>query len=82
MAALLSPETRSRFARSAGALLGMPAILAAVDAEVAATFAEHPALPQTEQSRRVLWGLAFPQLSAAALHPSAAAQLQQEAKHA
>lgn len=71
MATILPAETRQRFARSAAALLAMPAICAAIDAEVEATFAEHPALPATEQARRVLWGLAFPQLSQLALPESA-----------
>ena len=83
MTALLSPDQRSRFARSAGALLAMPAICAAVEAEVEATFAEHPALPQTALARCVLWGLAFPQLSQSALTSSAAqTQTQTQQKHA
>lgn len=83
MPALLSPDQRSRFARSAGALLAMPAICAAVEAEVEATFAEHPALPQTAQARCVLWGLAFPHLSQSALTSSAAqTQTQTQQKHA
>lgn len=70
-APLLPTELRIRFARSAGVLLAMPAICAAVDAEVEATFAEHPALPRSEAARRVLWGLALPQLSQAALAATA-----------
>jgi hypothetical protein len=65
--ALLPADQRARFARSAGAMLAMPALIAAVDAEVEATFTEHPALPRTEPARRILWGLALPKLSQAAL---------------
>lgn len=63
---LLSPSTRARIARSTAALLAMPELLALVDAEVAATFSEHPALPPTEQARRILWALALTQLNQAA----------------
>ena len=82
MDAILSTEQRSRFARSAAALLAMPQICAAVAAEVEATFAENPALPRTEEARRVLWGLAFPQLSQVALTHSAAPKPQTESKTA
>lgn len=69
--ALLPPEHRSRFARSAAALLGMPQLCAVVSTEVEATFAENPMLPRTEEARRVLWGLALPHLFNGAPAPSA-----------
>ena len=50
-------------ARSAAAMLSMAPLLEAIDAEVAATFSDHPTLPQTEQARRILWALALPQFS-------------------
>jgi len=61
----LSPDTRSRIARSTAAMLAMPQLLAAVTAEVDATFAENPALPPTEQARCIVWALALPMLAAA-----------------
>lgn len=60
---LLPADTRSRFARSTAALMAMPELVAAVEAEVEATFAEQPMLPRTAQARCILWGLALPQLS-------------------
>jgi len=61
----LSPATRSRLARSTAAMLAMPQLIAVVSAEVDATFAENPALPPTEEARRIVWALALPQLSQA-----------------
>lgn len=62
----LSPDTRTRIAHSVAAMLAMPQFLACVAAEVDATFAENPALPPTEESRRIVWALALPMLSRAA----------------
>lgn len=59
----LSPDTRRRIAFSVATMLAMPELLAAVEAEVAAVFQENPALPMTEQSRRLVWAMALPQLS-------------------
>ncbi len=59
----LTPETRARIARSTAAMLAMPQLLAVVSAEVDATFSENPALPPTEQARRIVWAMALPQLS-------------------
>ena len=59
----LTPETRSRIARSTAAMLAMPELLAAVTAEADAVFSENPALPPTEESRRIVWAMALPQLA-------------------
>ena len=59
----LTPETRARIARSTAAMLAMPQLLDAITAEVEATFNEHPALPPTEQARRIVWSIALTQLS-------------------
>lgn len=72
-APLLPREQRLRFALSAQALLGMPELCAAVEAEVEQTLEDHPELPRTEKTRRVLWGLALPRLSQAATEAAAAA---------
>lgn len=59
----LTPETRARIAQSTAAMLVMPQLLAAVSAEVDATFNENPALPPTEQARRIVWAIALTQIS-------------------
>lgn len=58
-------EVRARLACSTAAIMAMPQLLDAIETEVAATFAEHPTLPQTEQARRILWALALPKFSGA-----------------
>lgn len=71
-APLLPAEQRLRFALSAQALLAMGVLLAAVETEVERTLEDHPELPRTEKTRRVLWGLALPRLSQAATEQATA----------
>ena len=66
--ALFPPDVRTRLACSTAAILGMPELLEAIDGEVALTFAEHPTLPKTEQSRRILWALVLPKFSETAVN--------------
>lgn len=75
---LLPKEQRMRFALSTQNLLGMPELYAAVEAEVEQTLEDHPELPRTEKTRRVLWGLALPRLSQAATEAVAAADANQK----
>lgn len=77
---LLPAEQRTRFAQAAGALLAMPSLFTTVETEVETTLEEHPELPRTERTRRVLWALALKHLSqTAAAFATASTQTQNEA---
>ncbi len=67
MAALLPAETRRRMAVAAASLLAMPELFQSVETEVETTLEEHPTLPRTAKTRSVLWALALPELSNAAV---------------